>query len=133
MRRKNLTLLLLKARDEGLTLQVDGDDLAVSPGGRISSELRKELVENKAELVELLRWDDGRACDLFRDALAYLAAEYIEAELPAILPDRLDGPEDAIDEAYAASDMFALRIAVREWVAAGIEMFGVRQGDRGAA
>ncbi len=40
MRRKNLTHLLLKARDEGLSIAVTGEDLAVTPGGRISTELR---------------------------------------------------------------------------------------------
>lgn len=134
MKRKSLTYLLLKARDEGLSIEVDGGDLAVSPGGRISPELRDELIAHKPELVEYLEWgSDERACQLVRDALEYLAVEYIRAELPDYDSGLLEGPERAIDEAYAARDMFALRVAVREWVRVGVAAFGAKERDRGAA
>jgi len=134
MRRKNLTHLLLKARDEGLSIAVTGEDLAVTPGGRISTELREELVAHKRELVEYLEWvSDEWACQLVREALAYLAVEYIRAELPDYDPDLLDGPERTIDEAYAGRDMFGLRVGIREWVEAGLAAFKVTVRDRGAA
>ncbi len=119
----SLTPLLARAQEAGLKLEAEGPDLVYTPRGNMTPELRAELLEHKPELLELLTWSEPKAHVLLRDALAYLSEFDIEG---------LDAHEDAVNEAFAARDMFSLRIAVREWVRAGRAMFEAKQRDRGA-
>lgn len=125
MKAANLTPLLIRVRDAGLSVLVDAGDLEVWPVRALTPELKAELLRNKAELVELLTWSESKAHALLRDALAYLSEfDIVEG---------LEAHEDAVNEAFAARDMFVLRIAVREWAQAGRAMFAGTQVDRGAA
>ncbi len=119
-----LTRLLVRVRDAGLTVQVDDGDLVVWPSRALTPGLQAELLEHKPELLELLTWSESKAHALLKDALAYLAEFDIEG---------LDTYEDAVNEAFAARDMFSLRLAVRGWVRAGVAMFREMERARGAA
>lgn len=77
-------------------------------------------------------WRESDAHVLLQDAAAYLAEFYVTAGRPGVDVDDLDPFEDAIDYAMGRCDMFALRIAVREWVRAGVGLFKAKR-DRGAA
>lgn len=131
----NLTSLLLRVRDAGMTLRVreETGGLVYSPADRLTGELREELVSHKPELLELLAWRESVAHELLQDAMAYLAEFYIEAGSPECELVGLDAYEDAVNEAFAARDMFRLRVAVREWVEAGLVAFRAKDRDRGAA
>ncbi len=121
MRGKNLTPLLVRVRDTGLTLRVAVGDLIVWPEARLTPALRAELVKHKPALVELLVWSETEAHKLIKDTLAYLAEFYLEAGSPECELSAMHAPEDRIDEAFVAEDMFALRIAVREWGTAALD------------
>ncbi len=54
----NLTPLLIRLRDAGLIVEVEGDALAVWPVRALTPELRAELLEHKPELLELLTWSE---------------------------------------------------------------------------
>lgn len=118
-----LTELLMRAQAAGLVLQAKEDSILVTPKSRLPLELRAKLREHKAELSGYLRWDEAEAYALVKYALAYLAKFYLEAgslDANTIFPREF---EDRIDDAYAREDMFALRIAVREWVEAVLGAF----------
>lgn len=135
MKAANLTRLLIRARDAGLTVQVDkvdNGDLFVWPVRALTPELRAELLRYKPELLKLLTWSESTAHTLLKDAAAYLNEFYLEAGPECDLVG-LDPHEAAIDAAMMESDMFALRCAVREWVRAGVAMFRSKERDRGAA
>ena len=119
-----VTRLLLKARDAGLRLEVEDDTLVVSPADKLTLELREELLRHKPELLKALAWRESDAHKLLKDAMAYLSEFYV---------DGLDAHEDAVNEAFYERDMFALRVAVREWVQARVAMFRTQGRDRGAA
>ncbi len=124
MRAASLTPLLLRVRDAGLAVRVDGDDLVVTPRFKLTPEIRADLLRHKPELVELLAWNEKVADDLLKDAFAYLKEFFIE------------DPEthmDAVNEAFDKRDMFGLRIAVREWVSVRVAMFRATERDRGTA
>jgi hypothetical protein len=136
MRAASLTPLLLRARDAGLTLAADRGDLVITPRSALTPEIRAELLANKAELLDLLTWSEPVADALLKDAAAYLAEFFFEARTPDCHLAGLDAYEVAIDEAFYEQDMFALRIAVRAWVQAGVGMFRAnskQDRDRGAA
>ncbi len=116
----NLTPLLVRARDAGLTVRVDAGDLVVTPRAMLTPEIRAELLQHKPELVEALTWSESVAHTLLKDAMAYLAEFFIKSGSQAGCLVALDRHEDAIDAAVAEEDMFALRVAVREWVQAGV-------------
>lgn len=66
-------------------------------------------------------------------ATAYLNEFYVKADKPDLDLTALDELEARMDVAYAEGDMFALRIAVRAWVWAGLDLFGTLQTKKGAA
>ncbi len=116
----NLTPLLIRARDAGLSLRAEDGDVVATPKGRLTPELRDEIVRRKAELLEALRWDEAAAIALLKDAAAYLngplqiALEHLEeTDRRAVYSDL---PEDHLVEAFEARDMFRYRINVRLWV-----------------
>jgi TubC N-terminal docking domain len=113
-----LSKLLVRAREAGLTLRAENGYIEASPKSKLTPELKTELREHKAELLASLRWDEERAYTLIEDEVACLAKAYSKAGSPDYNVEALKEPEDRINEAYAREDMFALRIAVREWVLA---------------
>ena len=129
----NVTQVLLRVWDAGLRLRVDGDALEVGPRSRLRPEIEAELLANKAALIEALAWTQEAADTLLADALAYLGEFYVKADKPDCDLTALDELEARVDEAYVEGDMFALRIAVRVWVRAGVELFGKQQVKKGAA
>ncbi len=133
MRATNVTPVLLRARDAGLTVRVDGDALEVGPRSRLTPEIEAELLANKAALIEALAWTEEAADALLADASAYLNEFYVKADKPDLDLTALDELEARVDVAYAEGDMFTLRIAVRVWVRAGVDLFGTQQAKKGAA
>jgi acetyl-CoA carboxylase carboxyltransferase component len=91
-----------------------------TPRARLTPELGAELARHKAGLLEVLAWDEDAAYDLARKALAYLNESHQRAGAPDFSLEPLDEPERRIDAACEERDMFAYRIATREWVRAGL-------------
>jgi hypothetical protein len=133
MRATNVIPVLLRARDAGLTVRVDGDSLEVGPRSRLTPEIEAELLANKAVLIEALVWTEQAADALLDDATAYLNEVYVKADKPDCDLTALDELEVHVDLAYAEDNMFALRVAVRAWVRAGVYLFGTQQAKKGAA
>jgi hypothetical protein len=125
----SLTPLLVRARDVGLNLRAENGYVVVRPKELLTSELRVELRQHRPELLELLAWDEERAFALLQEALRYIAERHWSVGAPDLALDVLDGPEEKINEAYAREDMFALRIAVREWVEAALGAFEATNKD----
>jgi hypothetical protein len=133
MKGPKLTPLLIRARESGLRLTVDGPDLIYIPRANMTPELRVQLLKHKQALVDLLTWRESEAYKLVKDALSFLAEFYLEAgssdcDLSAML-----APEEEINQAFASRDMHLLRVAVRGWVEAGLGAFRELERDRGAA
>ncbi len=105
----NLTPLLVRARDAGLSLRAEDGYIVASPKARLTPGIGAEIARRKAELLAVLRWDEEAAVALIKAAAEYLDDAYLRAGSP-------DLPEDPFLDAHAARDMFAYRIAVREWV-----------------
>jgi hypothetical protein len=126
----NLTPLLMQAWDAELHLHTDAGDLVVSPKSRLRPELRSSLRKHKAELLAALAWDEREADALVKDGLACLNEFYVEAGTPDFDLKVLHRSEDRINEAFGRRDMFALRIAVRQFVEAGLAAFEAAS-DRG--
>ncbi|MDP9480203.1 MAG: hypothetical protein M3R38_31835 [Actinomycetota bacterium] len=125
----NLTPLLVRARDAGLTLRAEDGYIVATPKARLEPELREEIVRHKAGLLEALVWDEDAAYDLARKALSFLNDSHQRAGAPDDFSlEPLDGPERRINAACEERDMFVLRIAYREWVQAGLE--GVKRAQR---
>ncbi len=121
MRAANLTPLLIRARDAGLSLRVDDACVVASPRALLAPELRDEIAHHKAGLLEALVWDEDAAYDLVRKALAFLNESHQQAGVPDDFSlEPLDGPERRIDAACEERDMFSYRVATREWVLAGL-------------
>ncbi len=99
----------------------------------MTPELRAQLLKHKLALVNLLIWRESEAHKLVKDALSYLAEFYLEAGSPDCDLGAMLDPEDLINEAFVARDMHLLRVAVRQWVRAGVEAFRGVDWDRGAA
>ncbi len=123
MRAANLTPLLVRARDAGLTLRAEDGYIVATPKARLEPELREEIVRHKAGLLEALRWDEGEAGALLKAAAEYLEEPCRRAGLRGGVPwrvqqDLLEALPDGnrLLDAHVARDMFAYRIAVREWV-----------------
>ena len=134
----NLTPLLVRAHGAGLRLRAETGDLVAFPKALLTPELRSELLTHKPELLEALAWDEATADALLKDALAYLNEFYVKGGKPDFDLEALHNPEDRINEAFANRDMFALLIAVREWVQAVLAAFeaegeeyrrGIREGS----
>ncbi len=105
----NLTPLLVRARDAGLSLRAEDGYIVASPKARLTPGIGAEIARRKAELLAVLRWDEDAAVALIKAAAEYLDDAYLRAGSP-------DLPEDPFLDAHAARDMFAYRIGVREWV-----------------
>ncbi len=116
----NLTPLLIRARDAGLSLRAEDGYVVASPKARLTPELGAELAHRKAALLEALAWDEDAAYDLTRKALAYLNESHQRAGAPDFSLEPLDEPERRIDAACEERDMFAYLIATREFVQAGL-------------
>jgi hypothetical protein len=129
----NLTPLLIRARERGLRLTVDGQDLVYTPRWNMTPEVQAELLKHKPVLVDLLTWRESEAHKLVKDALSYLAEFYHKASSPDCHLGAMLDPEDLINEAFGARDMHLLRVAVRQWVEVGLEAFQGADRDRGAA
>ncbi len=119
----DLNKLLVRARSAELTLKAKGDSVLVTPKSKMSPEMRDDLRRVKAELSAYLRWDEEKAFALWKDALSCLAPAYLEAGSPDFDLEVLREPWDRVDDAFARGDMFALRIAVRDWLQAGLRAF----------
>ena len=119
----NLIPLLVRAHNAGLVLRADSGYIVARPKSRLTPELRSSLQEHKAEIIGLLQWDEQNTQVLLSAAMAYLNETYIQGGSPDFDVEALNDYKDRIEESYALGDMFALRIAVREWVDATIEAF----------
>lgn len=130
----SLTPLLIRVRDSGLSLRVreETGGLVYSPCSALIPELREELVAHKPELLEILTWRESTAHDLLKNAAAYLAEFYVDRRSPDCDLMDLDSHEEAIDAAIAGQDMFALRVAVREWVLVALAAFKATDCAKGA-
>ncbi len=61
----SLNLLLAELTQKGIKLWVEDDQLRVrSPKGMLSSQLRQQLAQSKAELLLMLRQNQVNACEL---------------------------------------------------------------------
>lgn len=110
------------------------DRLNVRPTSALTPELIAGIREHKMEIIKLVRWDEGEADRLLQEALRDLSRAYVEAGRPDYYDPRvLDGAEDRLDEAYAASDMLMLRITVWECAEAGRRALEEATRERGAA
>ncbi len=118
--RANLTPLLVRSRDAGLSLRAEDGCVVASPRALLTPELRDEIARHKGALLVELRWDEDAAYDLARKALAYLNDSHQRAGAPDFSLEPLDEPERRIDAACEDRDMFVFRIATREWVLAGL-------------
>lgn len=72
-----------KIRSAGFTLAVDGEDLIISPPGRLSPDQRQYLISHKAEIIGALLEADQAGNDL------EAANEISPNVTPVHLPDRL--------------------------------------------
>ena len=131
----NLTPLLKRAKDAGLSLRAEDDYIVAAPKENVTAELRVELRRRKPELLEVLRWDDDAARVLGRYALHHLAEFYLDAKEPDFDIEVLHEPDAAVEAAWLDQDMFRLRLAVRSWVESGRAAFESleKSRDRGAA
>ncbi len=128
MRTVRLTPLLVRARDAGLSLRAEDGCIVATPKALLAPELRCELARHKAELLAVLAWDEDAAYDLARKALAYLNESHQRAGAPDFSLEPLDEPERRINAACEERDMFAYRIATREFVQAGLR--GIERAKR---
>lgn len=123
----NLTPLLVRVKDAGLTLRADRGNLIYRPKDKLTPELRAELLAHKPELLELLQWNEDVAFALIGDALAYVAQRYRGEDT-----DALDEPGERIDDAFGVEDMHALRVAVRHYVGTAVRLFRSSHEGRAA-
>ena len=86
----SLTPLLIRLRDAGLSLRVEDGYVVAKPKDRIMPEIRAELRQHKAELLEALVWDEERAYSLLRESQAYLHESYLGAGGPNFSVEGLD-------------------------------------------
>jgi hypothetical protein len=120
--------LLVELHNSGIHLRAVSDEELEyeGPEDLVNDEVVAILRNHKAELLELLKWDEERAYALIREALGHLAKRYAEgSDLSA-----LDPWEDLINEAYSGEDMGSLRVAVRGFVRAGLTSFA--EAEEGA-
>ena len=61
--------ILARTAAEGLTVTVRGDNLVVTPPGRLSDDLRAQLRAFKPALIRWLTWDEQAARDALDAAL----------------------------------------------------------------
>lgn len=117
--------LLVRLHNDGFCLRAVADGELEYDGADhlVTDVVVADLRKHKADLLELLEWDEEAACGLIREALAYLSGRYVEGSDLSVLYLW----EDRIDEAFAETDMGALRVALRGFVRAGAASFA---GDR---
>ncbi len=63
-----LAALLRRLEAEGLRLELRGDGIAVTPKHRLTPAVQAEILQHRADVVELLRLHGHGLLDLFRDA-----------------------------------------------------------------
>jgi len=113
--------LLVRLHNDGVRLRAVSDEGLEydGPEDLVTGEVVEDLRRHKADLLELLEWDEEVADALIRAALAYLEEYYVEG----LNLSALGSTGDRIDEAHARRDMGALRAAVRGFVRAGLASF----------
>lgn len=99
------------------------------PKSVLTRELKLDLERHKSELLDYLRWDSELAYRLLKDALDDLDKAYVRAGKPDYALDAWSHSE-AIDEAFEAEDMFALRIAIWKWVEEVLQVFEAAKDRR---
>ena len=104
------TWVLFRARQLGVELSLDGENIVARLARRLEHELRTAIRENKEKLVKDL---------LMRDALRFLNEHYVQGANFSVL----DAQENRINEAYYAAALKEYRAAIREYVKAGIREF----------
>jgi hypothetical protein len=114
--------LLVELHGGGIHLRAVSDEELEyeGPEDLVTDEVVARLRNHKADLLELLTWNEERAYTLIREALRYLAKRYVEGSDLSVL----NPWEDRINEAYSREDMAALRVAIRGFVQAGLASFG---------
>ena len=113
--------LLVRLQNEGVRLRVVSEEELEyeGPENLVTDVVVADLRNHKADLLELLEWDEEVACGLIREALAYLSGRYVEgSDLSVLYPW-----EARINEAFAETDMGALRAALRGFVRSGAASF----------
>jgi hypothetical protein len=122
--------LLDELTQHGVRLWIEDEHLRCrGPKSVLTPELKLDLERHKSELLDYLKWDSELAYRLLKDALDDLAKDYVRAGKPDYTLDAWNHSE-AIDEAFKAEDMFALRIAIWEWVEEVLQAFEAAK-DRG--
>jgi hypothetical protein len=102
--------VLFRARQLGIELSLDGDNIVARPSGRLEHEIRIAIRKNKPKLVKDL---------LMRDALQFLNEHYVQGANLSVL----DPHENRINEAYHTAALEEYRAAIREYVRAGLREF----------
>lgn len=105
------TWAMFEARELGVDLSLEGDDIAAKPASRITPELREAIRTNKELLLKDL---------LLQDALRYMAERYE----PGVNLGVLAPYEDRINELYHhPATLKEYRAEIREYVKAGLREF----------
>jgi TubC N-terminal docking domain len=131
----NVEELLFKLAEAGIKLRYKRteDRLNARPTSALTLELIGGIREHKTEIIKIVHWDEEEADRLLTEALETLSRAYVEAGKPDYDSRTLDGAEERVDEAYAASDMLLLRIAVQDLVEAGKWALKEATRERGAS
>jgi antitoxin component of MazEF toxin-antitoxin module len=73
-------LMLARLRDARITVEVDGSDLVLEPGERLTAELTAQVRAFKAQIIRELTWDDAEADRLLDAALERIGRACTELE-----------------------------------------------------
>jgi hypothetical protein len=102
--------------DEEDTTRVGHCELFIY-GPPITPGLKREVQTHKSALIKAFRWDEEKARERIRQAVAYTAKRVRKGTI-CWQPGVLDEAEEEINRAHEARDMWRYRKAVTAWVRA---------------
>lgn len=111
-----LNELIAEIHESGASLTVEKGKLGIR--GKVPDRLRASIRENQQALTKYLTYDQETVYELLRAARAYIAERYLTAAKLELENETLD---QQTAQAEINEDMWALRIAVREWVLAWVQ------------
>lgn len=103
--------VLARAKSAGLTLAYIGGRLRVTPAGLLSEDLQAEIVEHRAEIIELLEYDRDT-----ERALVNVAIKTVANSGAGYDPESFELLNQQILEARAAGDLLAVKAACDRYV-----------------